>query len=396
MRRAFLTLVFAMVLPVAACNSTTEGAAVKSTSGPPQPTIDVNQLDTGKYPTKPAQPLGVAGNPARAVVLEAQRMANHVTGPWEVDSALTGWFGFGALVIDSAEAMNLIGPSDLAAVAGKHHLINGFTSARTEENKKLLMTAVLRFPDETSAKDAATELGDTAMKQQGLDGPAKKVQIPGHDDAQASGYTTTDRQKARWSAVRSFTAHGPYVLMQLAQSTESAEAANGLVAKTLDLQGPEIDKFRATDLSEFSDITIDPTGLLARTLPAEGRAAAGIQNTTYEQRGALHFQSDPARSAKLFSDTGTDLVAMAKTNVYETKDADGAKGVSNGFYDELKDSSQPANAVRNMPDSKCLRLKDNTFYCLATADRYAIEVSGKELLDAQQMVAAQYAMLTSG
>jgi hypothetical protein len=35
------------------------------------------------------------------------------------------------------------------------------------------------------------------------------------------------------------------------------------------------------------------------------------------------------------------------------------------------------------------------FYCLAAADRYAIEASGAQLLDVQQQVAAQYVMLMS-
>ena len=49
-----------------------------------------------------------------------------------------------------------------------------------------------------------------------------------------------------------------------------------------------------------------------------------------------------------------------------------------------------------MPDSRCLQLEDKAFYCLATADRYAIETSGPNLLDTQQQVAAQYVMLMSG
>jgi hypothetical protein len=89
------------------------------------------------------------------------------------------------------------------------------------------------------------------------------------------------------------------------------------------------------------------------------------------------------------------LVAMAKTNVYQTKDADGAAGIVDGFYAELEGTSKPANPVRNMPDSRCLQLEDGAFYCLGSADRYAIETSGPNLLDTQQQVAAQYVMLMS-
>jgi hypothetical protein len=396
MRHAVVALIFVVVLASAACGSTVDGSAVKATDSAPQPTLDINQLDTGPYPTEPGQPLGVAGDAMRGVLLEAQRMANYVVGPWEVDPAVTKWFGFGALVLNSAQTMTLIGPTELAAAAGRHNLINGFVSARTEENKKLLLNAVLRFPDDTAATDAANDLGETAMLQQGLDGPSQKLPIPGHAEAKANTFTMSDRQNAKWNAVRSFIAHGPYVFMQLAQSTESVDAAVALVAAVIDKQRPEIDKFRATDPSEFADISIDPTGLLARTIPVEEQDANPMQNATYEQRGALQFQSDPARSATLFSETGMDLVAMAKTNVYQAKDAAGATGVVEGFLAELQPTSQPANAVRNMPDSKCLRLEDGAFYCMATADRYAIEVSGKELLDTQQLVAAQYAMLVSG
>jgi hypothetical protein len=168
-----------------------------------------------------------------------------------------------------------------------------------------------------------------------------------------------------------------------------------MVAKTIDLQGPTIDKFRATDPGEFADISLDPTGLLARTLPVPDKEATTIQNTTYEQRGALQFQSDPTRSAPLFTDTGTDLVAMAKTNVYQTKDSESAARIVDGFYTELQPTSQPAKPVNNLPDSRCLQLKDKSFYCLGAADRYAIETSAANLLAAQQQVAAQYAMLLS-
>jgi hypothetical protein len=394
MRHAFLALVLALTLPSAACTSVVEGSAHKGAGGQLQPAIDASQLDVGPFPTTPRQPLGVTGDPLRGIVVEAQRMANNVVGPWEVDPSVTVWFGFGAMALPNAASLALIGPGDYAAAAGRHNFINGFVSARTQEGKKRLVNTVLRFADDASATAATTELGAIAMREQGVEGPAQKVPIPGHPEAQANIYTIPDRDGGRWSASRSFTAHGPYVLMQLAQATDGVDAATQLVAKSIDLQGPEIDKFRATDPAEFADITIDPSGLLARTISAnaEGDAAA-TTDTTYETRGALHFQNDPARSAKLFSDTGTDLVAMAKTNVYQTTDADGAKGVVDGFFDELAPNSQPANAVRNMPESRCLRLKEGSFYCLAPADRYAIEVNGANLLEAQQLVAAQYVIL---
>jgi hypothetical protein len=391
-----MALLLFTVMLIGACTSNVGGTPVKAEGGGLlQGSIDVDKLDVGPYPTEPSSPLGVTGDPRLGVVVEAQRMANNVVGPWEVDPALTASFGFGAMVLPNAQALTLIGPGELATVAGGHGLINGFASARVAENKKMLLNAVLRFGDEGSATAAAADLGKTALAQRGVDGPAQTVPIPNHPDAQANQYATIDRMAGKWTAVRSFTAHGSYVLMQLAQATEGLDPALALVAKAIELQVPVIDDFRATDPSEFADISLDPTGLLARTLPVPENEATPTQNATYEQRGALHFQSDPVRSAKLFTDTGTDLVAMAKTNVYQTKDGGGAAGIVDEFFAELEPTSQPANPVKNMPGSRCLQLEDTGFYCLATADRYAIETSGPNLLDTQQQVAAQYVMLMS-
>jgi hypothetical protein len=393
MRLAYIAFVSVALLS-AACSSTVDGSAVKPSGVAAGPAVDVSKLDVGAYPTQPSQPLGTTGDPMRGVFVEAQRMANNVIGPWEVDPAVTGWFGFGATVLPNEGALAQIGPEEFAAAASQHGFINGFASARTAEGSKILLNAVLRFGDQAAAAAAATDFGDIAAKTGDGVAPA---QIPGHSDTRAAAYTQTEGSTGKkWSAVRAFTAHGQYVFMQLAQAIDGPDAAIGLVAKTIDLQGPAIDKFRATDPSEFADISLDPTGLLARTLPVPEQDATPIQNATYEQRGALQFQSDPARSAKLFTDTGMDLAAMAKTNVYQTKDAASAPKIVDGFYAELQPTSQPAKPVNNLPESKCLQLKDKTFYCLGAADRYAIETTAETLLDAQQQVAAQYAILLSG
>ena len=389
MRLACIAL-FSVVLLSAGCSTAVEGSAVKQT-GAAGPTVDIGKLDVGPYPTQPSQPLGTTGDPAHGVLVEAQRMANNVIGPWEVDPTLTKSFGFGATVLLSPADLAQIGPMQFAAAAGQHGFVNGFVTARTAEGQKILLNAVLRFADPASAADAATDFGDIATKTgQGV----QRAQIPGHPDTQAASYTQTEGATGKqWSAVRAFTPHGQYVFMQLAQAVDGMDPALGMVAKTVDLQGPAIDKFRATDPSEFGDISLDPTGLLARTLPVPANEATTVQDTTYERRGALHFQNDPTRSAKLFEDTGMDLVAMAKTNVYQTKDPASAGKIVEGFFAELQPTSQPAKPVNNVPDSRCLQLEDKSFYCLAAADRYAIETSSQTLLDAQQQVAAQYAML---
>ena len=87
MRLAYIALVSVALLS-AACSTTVDGSAVKESGAAPGPTVDVSKLDVGPYPTQPSQPLGVTGDPLRGVLVEAQRMANNVVGPWEVDSDL--------------------------------------------------------------------------------------------------------------------------------------------------------------------------------------------------------------------------------------------------------------------------------------------------------------------
>lgn len=395
MRNAILAVISVVALLATACTSTVEGSAVRATAGPSGPALDFDTLDPGRFPTAPRDPLGVAGDPMLGVVLEGQRLANHVIGPWEVDAAVKDWFGLGAMVLPRAEALAMIGPMNVAAAAARHDFVTGFATTRTEKNKQILLNAVLRFADDRAAQAAAGDMADAVSQPQGPDGPSPKLEVPGHPEARASSHTGTDPNIGQFGAVRSFTAHGPYVLMQLAQATAGVDAAVRLVTKSIDMQTPEIDKFRATDPSELADISTDPTGLLARTLPLDGRDPTFTKGGTYERRGALHFQSDPVRSEKLFSSTGVDLVAMAGTTVYETEDGAGAGEVVEEFADEVSATAGPANPVPDMPGSRCLRTNEGGFYCLATADRYAIETSAPTLLAAQQMMAAQYIMLMS-
>lgn len=97
------TLFTATVSVVAACATVVPGTPVGADAGP-QMVVDPTLLDTGTYPTKPRPALGIAGTPLKGAIVEAQRMANYVVGPWEVDPALKARHPIGAFVLDSTEA----------------------------------------------------------------------------------------------------------------------------------------------------------------------------------------------------------------------------------------------------------------------------------------------------
>ncbi len=166
-----------------------------------------------------------------------------------------------------------------------------------------------------------------------------------------------------------------------------------LVANIINLQRVIIDRFPATDLADFAEITLDPTGLLARTLPLPQEEATPVQNARYGKRGALHFQNDPILSSTLFDETIMDLAARARTNVYRLSDAYAALVLVDEFAADAEASAgKPVDGVQFMPASQCIQVTQG-FYCVASIDRYVIEARSRSLDDAHQQVAAQYTLL---
>jgi hypothetical protein len=395
-----VALAAALALLVSCSSGVESGSAVKTPDNvSPGGAVDVALLDVGNYPTKPSPLMGSAGTAELGAIVEGQRMANYVTGPWEADPSLIRSYANSAVVLKNAAALKFVLPEALAAPAARHDFVAGFYTSREDVDRKMLQNAVLRFPSPAAAAAAAQEFSAAAATEAVLIPSVAPAPIPGHPDTAAFSHTYEQPGKnLRWTVLRAFTARGPYVLVQLAQATDSIDTAAALIAKTLDLQGPLIDQFTPTDAAKLADLPIDPTGLLARTLPVSPDDASVNQRTVYEPRAALQFETDPPRAAILFDQTGMTHQANSATAVYEARDAHGAQGIADGFFAEVSAIGKPAAAVKQMPTSRCVDLSQGkvaNFYCLATADRYIIEAQAAQLLDAQQKTAAQYAMLAA-
>jgi hypothetical protein len=402
MRRSLqFGVLVASALVLAACGSNTGAAggpdaasSTAATTSAPPAVVDPKLLDVGNYPTVPFPSLGAAGSPEAGALADAKQMADFVVGPWEIDESVINPYLDSFYVINGAAALQQLGPESVAAAAGRHGFINGFASERQATDKIVLVNAVLRFPDPAAAAAASTDMGDAAATFPIAGVTPTVVAIPGHPDSVASTYPFTPHGSDQTRAtIRSFTPHGPYVLMQFVQTIDGVDHAAALVAKTIDAQGPSIDHFKAADPGALGAIPLDPTGLLARALPATMGATA--KNAVYDIRGAAHFQSDPIASTKLFKDNGVTEVAMAKTNVYQAKDAPGALAITDAFGMEVTaEGTKAADPVPALPHSHCMGFPKG-FYCVAPAGRYAIEARGEQLRDVQQQVAAQYVILTA-
>lgn len=400
-----------VVTCIAGCTSMVAGTAVKS-GGPVPPEANVALLDPGNYPRKPRPPLGTVANENAGRRLEAVRMANAVVGPWEVDPALISVRGEQAptTVLPTLGSLSvLVFGAALAADAARHDFLLGFTSGRASvpppagqpapRNKpKILDNAVLRFASPADAAAAAAAMAGANLARPRADGHrARRLIIPGHSSTVANVAAV----KQGFEAV-AFTAHGPYVLYQFAGSKESADVVADLVGKTVELQGPLIDHFQPTPPDRLADLPADPTGLLARTVPTTdpdiNRAAV------YQPCAALHFMADPAAAEKMYADAGIQHVSVDRTTVLEAIDPTGAASAAQWLvrvdvpYLRYKTAD---GIVSGLPSARCFdrgsgqALADLRWLCIASVDRYAIKTTASQELDAHQIIASQYLMLTA-
>jgi hypothetical protein len=389
------------------CSSTMDGAATKSTSPSSSAAagVDASKLDAGNYKTTPRAALGEAGKPEVGALLEAQRLANYVTGPWEVDPSLTAPLAFGigpgslALPGGAKALTTFFSPDQNQAMAIDGYLY-GFATARQVAKQKQLMNVVLRFTDPAAASAAANSIAQAQIAHPiplPPPIPTTSITIPAHPEAVATTHMFEDKNIGQtWTVVDSFTPRGPFVLMQRAQLIGAADGATSMVAKTLDLQGPAIDNYKLVDPAQFAAVPRDPSGLLARAIPVPKGSGTPNSNITLDAHGLLNFDGDPVASAKTYGDAGVDLGVGAGDFVYRAKDAAAATGLVNAMVTKMQADGPVSETVPNLPGSRCQKAADGkSVTCVAATDRYAYQINAHTLKDAQQQAAAQHLLLTA-
>lgn len=401
---------------ITGCSSTTPGTARTGTAGPDSGAT-VALMDTGTYDTASSRPFGAAGDDVQgANLLEAHRMADFVVGPWEVDAEVKNMPG--------ALSLGIIGPipsiklmrdngvlkDDLIAIAEQHRFMTGFTTARLSPEQtgqpRSLHNVVLRFPDAAAAEAAAEEMATTEVSRPGQP-PAETVTIPNTPQARATTSTLDGEVK-----VVSFTAHGPYLLYQQAQTAVAflGTSALNLVDGALVIQKRRIDEFTPTEPAAMRDLPLDPSGqLLARTLTAPDGGAPFIIGV-WNSRGWLHFELDPLQANAMFNTAGVDIVGQRLTTVYQAANSDGAARIVDGLVDQLENlpSVRDVDGVTGLPTARCFHRTDGglpatapptwqrvvwQFKCVARADRYAYTAFSADVADVRQQMAAQYRIL---
>jgi hypothetical protein len=398
-----LPIMLACTVSLAGCTAVMDGSAARDPGFTPG-VVDPTLLNPGNYPITPRPPLGTARDADEGSLLDAQRMADDVTGPWEVDPALLTLAAFSW----SPGAMPLRGDptvitgmftTEQAAKIDLHGYVNGFGTARKVDKQRQLSNFVLRFTDPATATAAAASMAHAQLSTASYDPRVvpSTIAIPEHPEATAVTYPVPDDDNhLTWTDVDSYMPHGPFVLMQNARVVGPVDVDTNLVDKTLNLQAPAIDTFTPTDPAAFPTLPRDPSGLLARTLPAGKDSQTVNTNVTFGPHGALHYETNPVASGKAYSDAGVDVVVGSDGWVYRARDHAGAATLLITELDTLRTHTTVTDPVPGLPGSGCLKSDDHKYVtCLATADRYLLQVSGSTVKDAHQQAAAQYLMLTA-
>ncbi|WP_262491072.1 DUF7373 family lipoprotein [Mycobacterium simiae] len=386
-----------LIALTAGCTTIISGSAVKS-GGPGPPAADVALLDPGNYPRRPRPPLGTVANADAGRVVEAHRMANNVVGPWEVDPSLVNGLleQVHTTALPDAAFLTVLFP-DLAPIAAAHHFLLGFSSGRSSVlPSTVLDIAVLRFATAGDAAAAATEMAakNLTLPRDGV--AATVLPIPRYPSTAANMAVVRQGFEAE-----SFTAHGNYAFYLYAGSKDNPGVVVDLITKTLDLQQPLIDHFQATPADQFASLPMDPTGLLARTVPS---AKPDVnQAAVYEAHAALHFSATPTASLTMFSKAGVQLMSADRTTVLQAVDPAGASKALESMLLTLTPwgDYQAVSGINGLPSAHCFARGPKgdqaipRFMCIAAADRYAFKVSSNQDVDARQAIASQYLMLTS-
>jgi hypothetical protein len=391
------------------CSSTIAGVAVPVPE--PSPTaVNLSLLDPGRYPTTPLPPLGTADSEQAGRLVEGRRMAGYVVGPWQADPALIGQFNGSAVLDNEHQLGTTVVWAPISAGAWSLPFVVGFMSERHTvgpDSAMSLRNAVTRFADPGSASAAAQGMFAHAMNMPRtpdvtpiVTEPERAIPIPGHPDAKAALLTFREGvQTVRELTVT--TSHGPYVLVQVVRCAAGPDCEAQLAAHTLDLQVPLIDTFKPTDPAQFATLPLDPTGLVARTLPLPPDQATSTSGAAYDLAGALQFEDNPVKVGPALAAAGVDYVSINLTTVYQAENPNNAEKLVRVYGDTVAatPAAQTASAVPGLPQSRCLRVPGSgglmpRYRCLAAADRYMIKAVARQLETAHQQAAAQYRMLS--
>ncbi|WP_039796160.1 DUF7373 family lipoprotein [Nocardia araoensis] len=385
---------------VLACAVALGGGACGDEAGTEKATrpVDLAQLDVGNYATTP-RAYGTAKNPEQARMIEAERLANFVPMPSDIDPAFVSANpSIAKVFIEPKGSLGRIMDVSRFAEAAPDFVAGFLSSAGSAPDNRGtdLVNAVLIFPDEQKAAAAAAALERVDFEANNRNTP---VQIPKYPAAHAH-WQPQDQSIGSWFATGKFVVYTwvyDYVKVFL-EKVDLPELLT-LVEKSLDTVVPAIGRFTPTPVDQLMTVPVDMDGMLNRALPRPREDSWIDPPGAYTGHGALHFTTDSAEDRKIIEAAGVDRYATDGTDLFRTRDAAAAAqlreqrgGLTKKFRGAESPKGLPAAHCKEYIGTKTVVVR---FYCSVSYDRYAAFAWSHQLLDAQQRISAQYALLVN-
>ncbi|WP_405167203.1 hypothetical protein OG203_20200 [Nocardia sp. NBC_01499] len=388
-RTVYALVMAALVFVSGGCGSDEQAAAAA---------IDLSKLDIGNYDAAPRQ-LGTVKSLEQARIIEAERLGNFVPAPLDIDPRFAHGNPFVATVFtDPKFALGKIMAVDRFAEAAPD-FVAGFQSyGRTDADTKGidLMNAVMIFPDEQKATDAAA-----ALERVDHEASDRNTAVPIPKYPAAHAHWQPDQQSiGSWYATGKFVVYTwIYDYLKVYLEKVDLPPMVALVQQSLDTVVPSIAKFSPTPPDQLMSLQIDMDGMLNRTIARPKEDSWLNPPGAYNGRTALHFVNDPPGTLGDIEKAGADRYATNGVDLYRARDATAAAALQKaigGLTKRFKSAAAPAN----LPAADCheyigREMMAIRFYCSVAYDRYAAFSASPQLLDAQQRISAEYALLVN-
>lgn len=393
-----IALSAAVVTSLLSCSS--------ETSEPTAANIDLNALDSGNYPTTPADP-GTADTPQDAAVREASRLAEHVLLP--TDFGPNQAYRYGNVANDPVLTPKNVHHrfKDFAALAPGFVAGWGTAAAgrRAQQGMSTLETslAVLRFDSDAHAKDAVEKLAKSDFDSSPDRAP---LTVPNRADAKAFW-----KPSQELAAVVVWAAHGSFVVRMTLSDSLTLPVNTATLLATADTalgkQFAALDAFQPTAITELTGQARDRDGVLSRAIPPDTAKVTEFSRTPaiLGAKGALHSVYPVAATKSAFEATGVDVVGIADTTVIRTRDGAAAADLRHRLADAVATYNDDLPSPPGLSDvATCMKAKTNpppnnftlpAFRCLVTYGRYVGDVVASQEHDVHQKAAAQYKVLAA-
>lgn len=381
MKKTYLpALVVSGAAVLAACSTTVPGQALSDPSASPTVLAVPSGINVGTYPTTtrsvptPSQ--------SSAWVIEGGRMGEALIQVNEIDPRLTlGGAGLRSYPVLQGGQLSGRVPDATALAFSMQKFKVGMTTTRGDDFDKpkvAVRIGLYRFETPDEAQQAFNRVKTSQQRMRAV----PITSVPGVIAVEFKPGT-----------VDSYVVEGPFVINISGTGATTDEAAK-FASKGFELEVRKAKSFTPTPAASIQSLPADKDGVLSRTLYQNSSALSeSLGNTYYGFPMLLHKIRDIG-AASVYRDAGVDLIGEGAAIIYRTRDAAAAKTMITALRDPKSATPGTTKAAgpANLPEADCIQ-RSGSYNCAVAAGRWAATAGGDSLQEAQQRIAAQYAIL---